>query len=286
MILYIFYGNFFEIDLLFILKEGAQMKIYICVDMEGVCGIMRPEQTAKGNKEYEEARYLLVREVNAAIQGAFDGGADEVIVADVHGSGFNLPLEELHYEAKFVMGANASIRFPFLDTSIDLAFLVGYHAMAGTEGAVLDHTYSLDVDKIVVNGIEMGEIEIDALRCGYYNVPVALVTGDDKACGEARRYLGDIETAVVKFGICRHGALNYSPKKSREIIQAAACNAVKRAGTFKPYRLDPPYTIEVYYTTTSGADTVYVNGTDRIRFGPKKVIFKTENLLDLFITNP
>jgi D-amino peptidase len=263
------------------------MKIYICVDMEGCSGIMKKEQTAKGTKEYEEARFLLVREANAAVQGASDAGANEVYVADVHSSGFNLPIEEIHPEAKFVMGSTASIRFPFLDSSFDMAFLLCYHAMAGTQAAVLDHTYSsTGVSKIVVNGIEMGEASIDALRCGHYGVPIGLVTGDDKVCQEAKNFFGNVETAAVKYSIARQVALCLSPKKAREIVKQAAYTAVKMAGSFKPYKIDAPYTVEIEYLTTDVADGIYVNGVDRIRVGPKKVVFKTDNVLDLFITMP
>lgn len=264
------------------------MKVFISVDMEGIGGIFRPEQTRKGTPEYEEARYLLIKEVNAAVNGAYEGGADEVIVADMHSSGFNFPLEELHENAKFVFGTNANTRLPFLDNTTDIAFLLGYHAMAGTQAALIDHTYSLVTAKMVVNGTELGEIEIDALRCGYYDVPVALVTGDDKGCAEAQKFLGNIETAVVKFAMARFGAMCYSPKKSRELVRSAACNAVKRAieqpNSYTPYKIKGPYEIEVEYTNTKDADDVYVNGIDKFRAGPKTIIFKTDTVLDLFVT--
>ena len=267
------------------------MKVYISVDMEGIGCIVKADQTRKGSPEYGEARYLLIKEVNAAVDGAFDGGADEVIVADMHSTGFNFPLEELHEDAEFVFGSNANTRLPFLDNTTDIAFLVGYHGMSGTQAAVLDHTYSsVGVSKMVINGNELGEIGIDALRCGYYDVPVALVTGDDKACEEAQRCLGKIETAVVKFGISRLGAMCYAPKKSREIVRAAACNAVKRAisqpKSYAPYKLTAPYSIEIEYKSTSDADEIYANGVDTIRVGPRTIIFKTETVLDIFITMP
>ena len=267
------------------------MKVYICVDMEGIGGIVKPEQTRKGTPEYNEARYLVIREVNAAITGAYEGGADEVIVADVHSSGFNFPFEEQHQDAKFVFGSNANTRFPFLDNTTDIVFLMGYHAMSGTQAAILDHTYSsVGVSKMVVNGIELGEIEIDALRCGYYDVPVALVTGDDKACAEAQRLLGNIETAVVKFAMARFGAMCYAPKKCREIVQLAACNAVKRAmsqpESFTPYKFTAPYTIEIEYKSTADADAIYVDGVKTIRVSPKTIIFKTDSVLDIFVTMP
>jgi D-amino peptidase len=262
------------------------MKIYISVDMEGVSCILRREQTRKGTPEYEEARYLLVKEANAAIEGALEAGADEIILFDAHSTGFNFPLEEIHPEAKLAQGASASSRHPFLDESVDMMFLLAHHAMAGTQAAVMEHTYSLGVGRMAVNGIDMGEIGIEALRAGYFNVPIGLVTGDDKACAEAIKLLGEVETAVVKHGFARHASLNLAPKKAREVVKQAAYNAVKRAGSFKPYKLAPPYEVELDYLTPDIADDTYVNGLDKIRVGAKKIIHKNVNILDLFVTMP
>lgn len=260
------------------------MKVYISVDMEGICGIVLREQVFKGSREYEEARYLLVHEVNAAVEGALKGGADEVVVMDAHATGYNFIPEELHTKAMYVLGRpSKNERFPFMDSSFDMMFLLGYHSMVGTERAVRDHSFnSLQVERIKVNGIEMGEIGMDALVCGSYNVPVSLVTGDEKACKEAQVILGNIDIAVVKYGLGRHCALNYSPKKAREIVMEAACGAVKKAGRFKPYKLIPPFTIEIDYLSTDIVDGIYANGNDIIRTGPRSMIYKTDNILEVF----
>lgn len=49
------------------------MKIFISADIEGIAGVMRPEQCTPGNPEYQLARGLMEQEVNAAIEGAFAG---------------------------------------------------------------------------------------------------------------------------------------------------------------------------------------------------------------------
>ena len=53
------------------------MKIYIVTDMEGVSGICNEEQVKRESPHYGPARHLLCADVNAAIQGAFDGGATQ-----------------------------------------------------------------------------------------------------------------------------------------------------------------------------------------------------------------
>lgn len=61
------------------------MKILISTDIEGVAGVFATEQTRAGNPEYERARRWMTAEANAAIEGAFMGGAQAVWVNDSHG---------------------------------------------------------------------------------------------------------------------------------------------------------------------------------------------------------
>src|SRR5260370_31932779 len=80
------------------------MNILIAVDIEGVAGVFHPEQTRAGNGEYERARHWMTLEANAAIQGAFAGGATHVRVNDSHGGFCNLLRELLDVRAQTVLG--------------------------------------------------------------------------------------------------------------------------------------------------------------------------------------
>jgi len=259
------------------------MKVYMSVDMEGIAGIVQRSQVIGEGKDYDAARYLLIKEVNAAVEGAIRGGADEVIVLDAHYVDFNFPIEELHKDAKFIMGfVPPTVRFPFLDESFDMMLLLGYHAMSGTPGAILEHTFSsANFEKITVNGIEMGEIGLDALMCGHYNVPVAMVSGDDKTCAEARRMLGDVETTIVKYGIARTCALTFPPAKAREMICEATFNVVKNKKQYKPFRMEGPYEVEVTYASVALVDKIPGNGKDIILTAPKRVLYKMDSVLGI-----
>ena len=60
----------------------AQKKtIFLITDAEGVGGVCRQDQT---DPKDQEMRQLLTGEVNAAVDGFFAGGADEVVVWDGH----------------------------------------------------------------------------------------------------------------------------------------------------------------------------------------------------------
>ena len=63
------------------------MRVHIISDMEGVSGIVKPEQTSGGDPMYEEGRKLYTEEINAAVRGAKAAGATEIVVMDCHGAG-------------------------------------------------------------------------------------------------------------------------------------------------------------------------------------------------------
>ena len=68
----------------------AGQRVYISVDLEGISGVNGDDQTSAGQPEYGRARKLMAEDANAAIRGAFEGGATEVVVNDSHGGQRNL----------------------------------------------------------------------------------------------------------------------------------------------------------------------------------------------------
>ncbi len=263
--------------------EGDFVKIYILTDLEGIGYIVREEQTNPGSSEYQEACLLLTREVNAAIDGALDGGATEIIVNDLHGArgGFNLVPEELHECAKYVAGGPRTRRVACIDESFDLAFMIGYHAMAGTQGAVLDHTMSTRVIvDAYINDRRIGEIGIDASILGYFNVPVGLVSGCRMAVEEAKALLGNVEGVVVKEGLSRNFAVCLPPVKCRKLIREAAKRAIQRAGEFKPFKVNPPITVKVKYSHPSYAD-IQARIPKVEREDSRTIVVRGEDLLEV-----
>ena len=149
------------------------MKVFVSIDMEGISGVVSPEQCTPGNPDYERARLLMTQEANAAILGARAAGAAEVAVSDSHGNMRNLLIEELDTWADLIYGSPK----PFgmmegLDDSFGVVFLIGYHARAGTLNAILDHTYSSRcVHHVELNGRPVGEIGLNAALAGFHGVP-------------------------------------------------------------------------------------------------------------------
>jgi D-amino peptidase len=242
------------------------MKIYIMTDMEGVSGICNELQVQTGTSHYEAARHLLCADINAAIAGAFEGGATEVLVADGHSTGFNLLLEEMDERAIYERPGGALDFMPGLDESFDGLFCVGYHAMAGTLNGFLDHTQSsASWLNYYMNGRRSGELAQVAAWAGNSGVPILLVTGDQAACDEAREFFGEIETVAVKQGIGRQYARCIQPQKAREMIRAGAKKAMGLVNETPPFRVETPLTIRLEYYRSDMADAVAKRpGTRRI----------------------
>lgn len=247
------------------------MKIYISADMEGISGINSPEYVRVGDgRLYAEGRRLLTGDINAAVAGAFEGGADEVIVADMHGGSNNVIAQDVDERALLLVGAPCVPRFAFLDGQVDGMILLGYHAMNGTPMATLEHTMSSAAwHRFAVNGRAWGELGIDATLAAEAGVPVVMVSGDDKLCAEARAFLGgQVETACVKQGLGRQQALCLSVARGQRLVRERARSAVKRlcAGErFPLMELYERYTVSITYKFVPDADAATnARGTRRV----------------------
>jgi len=233
------------------------MKVFISTDLEGISGVVgRQEVGPEGGVHYEAARKRLTMDANAAIAGALEGGADEILVADAHGSYLNILYEDLHPAADLVRGSPDAHRplliMEGLDETFDLVLLIGYHAMAGDWSGVLSHTYSsASFASVRFNSIEVSEARIGAAIAGSFGVPVGMISGDDRICAEVESWLPGVEVAVVKRALDRYAARCVSHKTALERIKTAARQAVCRATDFHPFTFDPPVHLEVSFFNPS-----------------------------------
>ena len=142
----------------------ALVKVFISVDMEGISGITDPEDVLPDGADYQRGREFMTGDANAAILGAYDGGAAEVLVNDSHWIMRNLLLERLDPRARTIKGFHKSLcMVQGLDASYDGAVFVGYHACAGTEGGVLNHTLlGKEIQNVYLNGEPTGETRLNA----------------------------------------------------------------------------------------------------------------------------
>jgi D-amino peptidase len=218
------------------------VNIYVSVDMEGGSGIVLPDQVRQDAPLYQEARRYLTGDVNACVRGLFRGGAKRVTVRDAHVNGFNLIWSELDSRVEVMQGRAGNERFPGL-ARCDGMVLLGYHAMAGTPGAILEHTMSSKGwQNFWMNGQLCGEVAIDAAVAGEVGVPILMVSGDDKVCREAKALIPHVVIAQVKTGVSCSGGILLSKEKAHAVIEAKSVEAVECCinRTIKPFVVKTP----------------------------------------------
>lgn len=267
----------------FTIAESQKLKVYISVDMEGITGVVHGDQTGAG-ADYGMARRWMTDDANAAILGALDAGATEIVVNDSHGDMRNIIAGDLNPAASLISGTPKPLgMMEGIDATADAVLLIGYHAKAGTVDAVLDHTISgATVYSIKINGIEMPELGINSLVAGYYNVPVVMISGDKAVCIQARDVLGpNIRTAQVKEAIGRYAAKHISFENARKLIRQQAREAIEKRKEAKAYKLTAPYRIELTYLRSSQADNAMsVPGVKRV--GARSVEVQADDYLVVY----
>lgn len=220
------------------------MNIFIMVDMEGISGIFSREQVMQNGSRYQEGQQLMVQDINVCVKACKEAGAQKVYVRDCHGGGSNVIWSELCPEADgYIMGYTGQDRFPYLE-ECDAVILLGYHAMAGTPGAILEHTMSsASVQNYWINGKLAGETAVDAGIVGDYGKPVIMVSGDDKVCAEAKALMPWCVTAEVKKGITWSGGMLLPAEKAYALLREKTIEAVKNIPNTKPLVHDKPITL-------------------------------------------
>jgi D-amino peptidase len=229
------------------------VKVLISADMEGITGVSAPEDVLPGNAAYERFRRFFVRDVNAAIAGAFDGGATDVLVNEGHYHMRNLLLEDLDERAQLIVGhQKPHVMMEGIDRGVDLVFFVGYHAAAGEPG-VLSHTFLPRGWIVRLNGEICSEGRMNALLAGAFGAGVGLVTGDQAACEDALRYAPGARTVAVKEQIDRYAAICLPPSRTEPAIREAAAHACRNVGEHPPVVVDPPYRWATWFANPSAA---------------------------------
>ena len=257
--------------------------VFVSIDMEGIAGVAHLQQVWRGSDDFPASRDLMTGEANAAVAGAFVGGATSVVVNDSHGDMYNLLPEKLDPRAELILGSPKPLSMmQGFGPDFDVVLFIGYHAAAGTQAAVLDHTYSGRLMyEVRLNGEPATEAELNAAFAGTYGVPVGLVTGDDKACAQAAKRLPGIRTVVVKEAYGRNVAKSVHPSAAREAIRKAAAETVAARGELQAHRPGPPFVLEADVANTSAADLcALAPGTDRV--GARTVRFETQDFREAF----
>ncbi|MBP7707990.1 MAG: M55 family metallopeptidase [Candidatus Aminicenantes bacterium] len=259
---------------------AKKLKVFISVDMEGVAGLIHWDETSEGGADYGLFRRLMTEEANAAVAGALDAGASEIVVRDAHGSARNILPDLLRPEARLIREWNSPLSMmEGIDKTFDAVVFVGNHARAGTPNAVLKHTMSLSLFDVILNGVRLPEAAWNAAIAGYFDVPVVFLSGDSAVCKQIQEIIGPIETAAVKDAMGPAASMLH-PSKAQDMIRKGVTAALRNLKAYKPYKPSAPYKLEIVFTDENLARRAsYVPGADRT--GERSVAFTAADFMDI-----
>jgi D-amino peptidase len=226
-------------------QQPRGLKVFISVDMEGLAGVVAGADVSPNGPDYPHFRAIMAGETNAAIEGAFRAGATDVLVRDSHGDKRNLLPADVDPRARLLRGSSAGPKnmMEGIDSTFDAVVFIGYHAKAGTPGAILEHTSTGNVVDFSINGVSLPEGGYNALSAGLYGVPVVFIAGDRAVVDQVRALLGPIGAVAVKQEIGGDASLGLSPKRAQEEIGRGVEQAIRDRARARPYKLAAPYTM-------------------------------------------
>ncbi len=233
-------------------------KYYISADLEGVCGVTSllqcyPKSDLTG---YHTAVRQLASEINAVCETILSCEPDaEILVNDAHSTMANLSQEMLLPNVGLLSGKpKVCAMMSGLDKSFDGVILIGYHAKAGAEKGVLNHTFHGKLFDVNINGQPYGEGEINALYAGLvYQVPVLLASGDRAFCQEINAFLPQVKAVETKIGLTTTAAESHPLSQVMADYRSKTKAALTEPKT-SPALLKPPFTLTVTFINTLACD--------------------------------
>lgn len=254
------------------------VRVLIYHDMEGLAGQDDPRTfDFAPNDLYRRGRELLVADVNAVVDGLFEGGADEVHIVDGHGSGNpepDLDLEKLDPRATMIFRDEPFDAYSDLPESglYDAVAVVGMHAKTGS-GGFASHTYTLGMD-IILGGRSVTETEIIAYSWGRVGVPVIFASGDDRLAQDLET-MPWLEYVTVKIASSADTAELLPVDDVRNELRQAASRAVENRGEARVMTLSPPIHAGLHAVPPARLDQL--EGVPGIDYADSTVTFEAED---------
>jgi D-amino peptidase len=238
--------------------QPRKLKVHISVDMEGVAGAVTGEQLGPTGFEYGRFREFMTKEALAAVEAARAAGATEILVADSHGNGQNLLIDQFPPDVRVIrswprrLGMMAGV-----DDGVDAAIFIGYHAGTNNMKGVRAHTFSsANLTRVALNGADVTEGSWNAAIAGHFGVPVIMMSGDDAAIAEVRKAVGNIEVPETKRSLGFHSASTITPQASYALIGERVKAALARRGEFTPYKVGGPVIVDVSFKNYMPAEVL------------------------------
>ena len=216
-------------------------KYMIRCDIEGVSGVVSYEQAEPGKPEFAFGQRMFMADLLALIDGLNASGADEIVIYDEHYYGRNIDIDRLPENVVAICG-----KPPYkadwaggLDASFAGLILLGFHSKRNT-GELLHHSYEPDIKDLILNGVSVGEIGIEAAIAGDWGVPLVMITADSAGVKEAETLVPGVVGVNVKESLWHSGGACYSGRKTARMIRDAAALLVTNPPAAKPWKIVNP----------------------------------------------
>jgi D-amino peptidase len=224
----------------------------------------------------------MTDEVKAAIAGAKDGGADEILICDAHDTGRNIYVEQLDSDVEIVQGSAYDMgMMAGMSKDFNASLQIGYHSMRHTHAGTLGHTYTYSIAELKFNGVTVGESGLSAAIAGHFGVPLVFVSGDAHAVRQAQRLAKNIVGVPTKTGVGLYGVRSLTPKKACDMIRRGVKEALGRVGDIRPFVVKHPVLMQVEFERPLMAQYVSrIPMTKRVDI--KTVSYKAKDVLEAF----
>ncbi len=238
--------------------QPSRLKVLISVDMEGVAGVVTSDQLGPAGFEYERFREFMTREALAAVEAARSVGATEIVVADAHGNGENLLIEQFPADVRIIRSWPRRLSMVAgVDEGVDALVFIGYHAGTNNPTGVRAHTFSsANLTRVALNGTNVTEGAWNAAIAGQFGVPVVMISGDDAAIAEVRAAVGNIEAAETKRSLGFHSANTLTPQAAVTEIRQRVEAGLRGRQRLSPYRVAGPVTVDVSFKNYMPAEVL------------------------------
>ncbi|MEA4920957.1 MAG: M55 family metallopeptidase [Clostridiaceae bacterium] len=262
------------------------MKVFISADIEGITTTTVWDECHNSHPSYPLHAEQMTKEVLAACEGAFSGGATEIVIKDAHGPAINIDPTQIpeHVSLLRNWSGHPYAMVEGIDSSFDCAMFIGYHSAAGRPGNPLSHTYSGRNTMVRINGRQTSEFMLYSWACALEGVPTVMLSGDKMLCEDYADLHPALISVPVKEGI---GALscNYSPVTTLKEIKDAARRAVGQDLMDAAAKTTLPefFSVEVDYKIHADAEKMsYFPGCRKT--SPYTVAFETGSYFEVLRT--
>ena len=262
-------------------------RLLISIDMEGVAGVASTVSLSPSGWEYPAYRRWMTEELNAVAEAALEAGYDEVIASDGHGNAQNIDPDLLIENIQLIRSwPRPLLQMEMIDDdSVDACVFIGYHAAAGTADGLLAHSFSgAALRSIRLNGEVASEGYFNAALAGSFGKSVLLVSGDQHALIDARRYAPEAVHVATKTAFGFKSQMSLPPAQARRALRAGAADAFAR-GNGGPFIVEPPFVMELEMTSQVAPELLgYLPWVERLDAWTVRASFETMMEATRFLT--